>query len=103
MKLVLALTSLLVFGAACATSTASTAESTSAASAASADGGKSADSEAQASAPKKDDLVCRMEAEIGSHLKKKVCRTRTQREREAREAQDAIRRGQTGARPSFQD
>jgi hypothetical protein len=102
MKLVLALSSLLVFGAACATAGPGADQTSSAVIAAPADAKDAAGRDPQASAPK-DDLVCRMEAEVGTHLKKKVCRSRTQREREAREAQDAIRRGQTGSRPSFQD
>lgn len=41
-------------------------------------------------APHPDDVVCTYELRTGSHLKRKICNTRANREREAKDSREAL-------------
>lgn len=45
-----------------------------------------------------DDLICTYESTIGSHIKRRICKTRGERERQAAADQEAMRRAQGDGR-----
>jgi hypothetical protein len=49
---------------------------------------------AEAETTKKSDVICRREAQTGSRIKKKVCRSRAQMEEDRRQAEGFYRRAQ---------
>ena len=45
-----------------------------------------------------DDVICTYERTVGSHLKRRTCATRSQRDERARQDQDAVRRRASSAK-----